>query len=72
VIHSLTRVSNKIANIRFDYILKIMECEGHNTLEGCSGFFKAERNLPVCESTPRKNKFRLVLILGFNLNLFIP
>jgi hypothetical protein len=71
VIHSLTRVSNKIVKISLDYMFKIVECEGHSRLEGCSGVFKDERHLLVCESTPRTNKFHLVLILVFNLNLVI-
>jgi hypothetical protein len=72
VIHCLIGVSNKIVKIGFDYMLEIVKCEGHGTLEGCSDVFKAERNHLVCESTPRPNKFHLMLILGFNLNLVIP
>ena len=71
VIHSLVRVSNKIIQVGFDYVFKIVKGESHGTLEGFSDVFKAERNFPVCKSTPRKNKCCLVLILGFDLNLII-
>jgi hypothetical protein len=72
VICSITRVRVKIVQVSFDYILMIVKSEGHGTLEGCSRFFKAERHFSVGESTPRTNKFCIVLILMFNLNLFIP
>jgi hypothetical protein len=71
VFHSLTRVISKIIKISFNYIVKIMECEGHSMLEGYFGFFKAEMHLTVCESTQRTNTCHLMLILGFNLNLVI-
>jgi hypothetical protein len=72
MIHSLTRVSSEIVKIGFEYILEIMKCEGHSSLEGFSSGFKAERNFPVRESTPRTNKCCLMLVLGLNLNLVIP
>jgi hypothetical protein len=72
VIHSLTRVSSDIVEIGFDYMLQIMKCEGHSSLEDFSGILKVERYLPVCECTPRKNKCHLMLVLGINLNLAIP
>ena len=72
VIHSPMGVSNEIIEIIFDYMLDIVKHEGHISLEGCSDVFKAKRNFPVCESTARTNKCRLVLILRFNLNLVIP
>ena len=72
VIYSLTGVRSNIVEIGFEYVLEIMKCEGHSTLEGCSDIFKAKSHLPVCESTPRENKFHLKLVLRFNLNLVIP
>jgi hypothetical protein len=72
VIHSLTGVSNKIIKIGFDYLLEIVKCEGHSLLEGSSDIFKVERHILVCESTPRENKFHLMLVLGLNINLVIP
>jgi hypothetical protein len=72
VIHSLIRVSSEIVKIGFNYMLEIMKFEGHNSLEGCSDVLKAKRNFSVCECTPRKNKFCLMLVLGLNLNLVIP
>jgi hypothetical protein len=72
VIHSLTGVSSEIVEIGFDYMLEIVKCEGHSSLEGFSDVLKAERHLPVCECTPRENKCHLMLVLGLNLNLVIP
>jgi hypothetical protein len=71
MIHSLARVSSKIIKVGFDYVLEIVKTENHGTLEGCSGIFKDERNFPVCKSTPRTYKLRLVLVLRFDLDLVI-
>jgi hypothetical protein len=71
MILSLVRVSSKIIKVSFDYVLKIMKHEIHGMLKGFSDIFMAERHIPVCKSSPRKNKCRLVLILRFNLNLII-
>jgi hypothetical protein len=71
VIHSLTRVSNEIIKVGFDYILVIVKREGHGLLEGYSGVFKIERNFLVCKSTPRTNKCHIMLILRFNMNLVV-
>ena len=71
MIHSLVRVSSEIIEVGFDYMLEILKREGHGSLEGFSSVFKFKRNFPVCESTPRTNKFRLMLILEFNLNLVV-
>jgi hypothetical protein len=69
VIQSLARVSRKIFNVSFNYVLKIMKQESHGTLKGFSGVFKPQMHLSVCKSSPRTNKCHLVLILKFNLNL---
>jgi hypothetical protein len=65
-------VSSEIVEIGFNYMLEIMKCEGHSSLEGCSGILKVEGNILVCECTPRTNEWRLMLVLGLNLNLSIP
>jgi hypothetical protein len=56
VIHSLVRVCSEIVEIGFEYVLKIMKCEGHSSLE-CLSYI---------------HKFHLMLVLGINLNLVIP
>jgi hypothetical protein len=71
VIHSIARVSSEIIEVGFDYMLEIVRSEGHGLLEGFSVIFKTEMNFSVCEITPRTNKFHLMLILGFNLNLVV-
>jgi hypothetical protein len=71
VIYSLARVSNEILEVRFDNMLEIVKIKGHDALEGCSNIFKDGRNFAVCKITQRKNKFHLVLILGFDLNFII-
>jgi hypothetical protein len=71
VIHSLEIVRSKIIEVSFDYILEIVKSEGHVSLEGFSDVFKAERHYSVCESTPMTNKFHLMLILRFDLNLIV-
>jgi hypothetical protein len=52
-------------------MLEIVKSEGHGLLEGFSNVFKAKSNFTVCDSTPRKNKCHLMLILGFDLNLIV-
>jgi hypothetical protein len=71
VIHSIMGVSSEIVDIGFQYMIVIVKYEGRNSLEGCSAVLKVERNLSVCECTPRKNKCHLMLVLGPNLNLVI-
>jgi hypothetical protein len=70
-IHVPKEKRTKIIKVSFDYVLKIMKHENHGTLKGCSNVFKAERHLSVCESSPRKNKCRLVLVFRFNLNFIM-
>jgi hypothetical protein len=71
MIHSLARVSNKIIQVGFDYVLKIVKGECHGTLEGCSSVFKSERHFLVCKSTPRTYKCHLVFFLRFDLDSVI-
>jgi hypothetical protein len=72
MIHSITGVSSEIVEIGFDYMLEIVKHGGHSSLEGCFRIIKAKRHFPICECTPRTNKFRLMLVLGINLNFVIP
>ena len=71
MIHFLARVSSNIIKVGFDYVLDIVKRESHGMLEGCSKIFKAERHFPVCKSTPRTYKCRLMLVLRFDLDLVI-
>ena len=63
MIHSLMGVSSEIVEISFNYILKIVKCEGHSSLEGYSSVLKSERNFSVCKYTLRTNKLCLMLVL---------
>jgi hypothetical protein len=71
MIHSLVRVRNKIIEVSFDYVLKIMKSESHGSLEGFSGVFQAERHFSVCKRAPRTHECRLMLVFGFDLDLVI-
>jgi hypothetical protein len=65
------RVRSQIIEVSFNYVLEIMKGEGHGLLEGFFDIFKEKRHFPVYERTPRTNKFHLMLILGFDLNLTV-
>jgi hypothetical protein len=71
MIHSLVRVSNKIIEVSFNYVLEIMESKIHGSLEGCSGVFQAERHFSVCKLAPRTYECHLMLVFGFDLDLVI-
>ena len=71
VVHSLARMAGKIIQENFHNRLKIVKGIGHGSLICSSDVFKAEGNFSVCESTTRKNKCSLMLILRFDLNLVI-
>jgi hypothetical protein len=71
MIHSLARVSNKIIKVRFSYVLKIMKRESHGTLKGCSDILRPKGIFQVCKRSPRTNKFHLLLVFVFYLNLII-
>jgi hypothetical protein len=64
------RVS-KIVEISFDNVLEIVKRKRSWIVGRFLDVFKAERNFSVCKSTPRKNKCRLMLILGFDMNLIV-
>jgi hypothetical protein len=71
MIHSLVRVSIKIIEVSFEYIIEIVKIKIHGALEGCSNIFQAEGHFPVCKISPRTYKFHLVLVLRFDLYLII-
>jgi hypothetical protein len=53
MIHSLARVSSKIIQVGFDYVLEIVKNESHGMLEGCSSVFKEERNFSDMQKYPK-------------------
>src|SRR5713226_7454945 len=69
--HPLMRMRNKVIQKDFNNRFEIMEDQGHSPLKSGSDIFKAEKHLPICKGTPRKNKGSLMLVLRFDLYLIV-
>ena len=68
---ALSRMSEKVIQIRLYDVLDIMKGVRHRTLKSGTGILETERELFISESTPRKDKGRLVLISGRDINLVV-